>query len=726
MKSMERAMKTILPTLLALFVCLSAAACGSESSNFTDEDGDGWPPPADCDDTDAAIHPLATDTPYDGIDQDCSGRDKTDLDNDGYDDRAYGGTDCDDGDPDRYPGNLEIPYDDIDQDCDDADLRDVDGDGYDSVLVGGSDCDDDDRGINPGAAEIPYDGIDQDCDGLDFTGSTEGDEDEDGFIASTYPEGIDCDDSDPDIYPGAPERCNDKDDDCDGETDEGLLDLDLDGSPACKDCDDYDPARAPHLVEIPYDGIDQDCSGFDLEDVDGDGFKSDVVVGGLDCNDFDAQVNPAAPELCNRIDDDCNGTVDDNMNDADFDGWPDMCDCNANDPLVHPGMPEVAANGTDDNCNALFDEVDVDGDGHFSIATGGDDCCDNGSEPLTGCDPFLAWTFNPEAVEIPYDGVDQDCSGADLVDVDGDGFIAVQVVGGDDCDDNNPLTSPARPEDCQDPTDNNCNGTANEACGPGLDEDVYVAQGPFTMGRPLDDTLFADQTPDHVVTLGAYYIDKYEVTVSQYRRCVVTGQCRINILPPWSLSDEAFWYNQARGLAPALQVSWTDADDYCRWAGKQLPTEAQWEKAARGAGAATKLYPWGDVEWQVPPEGGAPVRVAIECSQANHRQLCDQIPCEDDVMPVDSYPTGASDFGALNLAGNVMEWVADWYDPNYYAVSPPDDPAGPGNTGSKVVRGGSFHTVDYYLEVTSRWPIVPTARNYDLGFRCARLPPVSP
>jgi formylglycine-generating enzyme required for sulfatase activity len=243
------------------------------------------------------------------------------------------------------------------------------------------------------------------------------------------------------------------------------------------------------------------------------------------------------------------------------------------------------------------------------------------------------------------------------------------------------------------------------------------------MGQPDTDAYFLDQSPDHVVNLATYFIDKYEVSVSQYRRCVVTGFCDINTVPSWSASDEDFWYNQARGLAPAIQIDWDDARDYCAWAGKMLPSEAQWEKAARGAGNSTQLFPWGDVQWEVPAEGGAPVRVAAECDIANHRQLCTQILCKEDVMPVDNYPLGVSQFGAFNMAGNAMEWVNDWYQANYYAISPDTDPLGPGDTGQKAIRGGGWRDVDYFIEVVSRKFATTVHESEDLGFRCARLPP---
>ena len=369
--------KKVLVTILVVF-CLSALpviSCGGEGGDFTDKDGDGWAPAADCDDSNSEIHPLAEEIPYDGIDQDCDGKDLTDVDRDGYDHPdVEGGTDCDDLDPRVHPGAIDIPYDGIDQDCDGSDLADADGDGHSGISAGGDDCCDlgnegtlgcdpsTAASINPDAVEIPYDGIDQNCDGIDYGGGpVQGDNDGDSFVADSEPDGIDCDDDTSDdpagcptctcdqeacngcakcIYPGAPERCNWLDDDCDGLTDEGLTDADGDGVPACLDCDDYDAGRYPGLDEIPYDEKDQDCDGADLTDVDGDGFPSDLVEFGTDCNDNDPAINPGVnPEPCNNIDDDCDGQTDEDTTSPDEDGdsWPACADCDDHHPLVHPG-----------------------------------------------------------------------------------------------------------------------------------------------------------------------------------------------------------------------------------------------------------------------------------------------------------------------------------------------------------------------------------------------------
>ena len=216
----------------------------------------------------------------------------------------------------------------------------------------------------------------------------------------------------------------------------GSLDRDGDGfSPEQGDCDDDDAGRFPGNDEIPYDGIDQDCDGFDLTDVDGDGWDSERV-GGADCNDADADVNPDMPEIpYNDIDDDCDPSTTDD--DQDGDGFELGEDCDDTDADVRPGGEEIPYNEVDDDCDPATPDDDLDGDG-FGIAT---DCDDTDAD------------ISPSALELPYDGVDNDCDpDTPDDDLDGDGYDRLS-----DCDDGDPLSSPALAEVPYDGRDNDCN-----------------------------------------------------------------------------------------------------------------------------------------------------------------------------------------------------------------------------------------------------------------------------
>ena len=194
---------------------------------------------------------------------------------------------------------------------------------------------------------------------------------------------------------------------------------------------------------------------------------------------------------------------------------------------------------------------------------------------------------------------------------------------------------------------------------------VYVPAGSFQMGYAGG---YPDEQPEHTVALDAFWIDKTEITNRSYGLCVQASACK----PPsrrTSNGIDDYYGNAQYEDYPVIFVSWTDAQSYCTWAGQRLPTEAEWEKAARGTDG--RLYPWGNT----PPD-------------KNLANFDDNI---WDVVAAGSYPAGASPYGALDMAGNVWEWTADWFGSDYYSQSPTQNPTGPETGTKRVLRGGSWN-----------------------------------
>jgi formylglycine-generating enzyme required for sulfatase activity len=225
------------------------------------------------------------------------------------------------------------------------------------------------------------------------------------------------------------------------------------------------------------------------------------------------------------------------------------------------------------------------------------------------------------------------------------------------------------------------------------EEMVTIPAGPFVRGTMSGGF---DEQPQRTISLETFSIDRHEVTNHQYQQFVTaTGHRKAG--PP---SRYAKSIGKMRGPnQPVVYVSWADADAYCRWKGKRLPTEAEWEKAMRGTDG--RLWPWGNQE---KPNGANWARV-----QDGHEVS----------SPVGAFQTDQSPYGVMDGAGNVMEWVADWYQESYYKVAPDKDPPSPEFGTFRVMRGGGYTTTGGDLRITSRSKMVPDFRDETIGFRCA-------
>ncbi|MBI4489949.1 MAG: formylglycine-generating enzyme family protein [Deltaproteobacteria bacterium] len=263
-------------------------------------------------------------------------------------------------------------------------------------------------------------------------------------------------------------------------------------------------------------------------------------------------------------------------------------------------------------------------------------------------------------------------------------------------------------------------------------EMVFIPAGEFWMGSTQEEVdmmikecirawplprcrrFYEAEMPRRRVFVDQFYIDMYEVTNAQFKQFVdATGYNPP--VPPWFQvwNEESGEYG-GKGIPPkkwvnpvgpksepnhpVVRVTWQDAEAYCKWAGKKLPTEAEWEKAARGTDG--RRYPWGD-HW--------------EASRANSKETK-----LGNVLPVGSYPSGLSPYGIHDMAGNVWEWVADWYDETYYQRANDKNPKGPDSGQVRVLRGGSWVSPSMHLRSSFRLPHSPANRSASIGFRCAQ------
>lgn len=233
------------------------------------------------------------------------------------------------------------------------------------------------------------------------------------------------------------------------------------------------------------------------------------------------------------------------------------------------------------------------------------------------------------------------------------------------------------------PADVEANAASGEERVSGVDgmPAVYIPDGTFRMGG-MDPDVDRDEEPPHNVTMKGFWMDKLEVTNAMYTLCVQAGACE---LPQTFKSEtrESYFNNPEFNDFPVVYVTWLQADTYCKWAGRRLPTEAEWEYAARGTDYRT--YPWGEDR--------------PDSSRGNFNYFV------GDTTRVGNYPAGASPFGILDMAGNVTEWVADFYDLDYYSQSANVNPTGPGARSeyfNRVVRGGTFQDVFKDVRLANR------------------------
>ena len=226
---------------------------------------------------------------------------------------------------------------------------------------------------------------------------------------------------------------------------------------------------------------------------------------------------------------------------------------------------------------------------------------------------------------------------------------------------------------------------------------AFVPAGEFAMGSDRGQD---DEQPVHRVTVKAFYLDTQEVTVARYAHFLASQK-----------SDPPFKWNEATSGShenkPVVGVNWYDARDYCRSVGKRLPTEAEWELAARGTEG--RMYPWGDTH---PTKGHA---------NAGRTKWHGY----DTLTNVGQFELGKTPNGVYDLAGNLWEWVADWYDATYYQFSPRENPSGPSAGPLRALRGGAWNNDAKSIRSANRAGYAPDARRNDVGFRCAKDAPPS-
>ena len=497
-------------------------------------------------------------------------------------------------------------------------------------------------------------------------------------------------------------------------------DQDRDGFEPPEDCDDQNPRIKPGQADLCGDGIDQDCTGADLDcaEVDNDGDRLSENQG--DCDDDDLLVYPGQLENCDDgKDDDCDGR-DLLCTEVDMDGDTFSAmegDCDDTRAYRFPGARELCGDGQDDDCDGR-DQPCPTNDQYEDGVLDADDVCPNVPDPFQpdrDVDGVGDFCDNcPTVVNVDQQDGDGDRLGDDCdedVDRDGDGFTSAEG----DCDDANPDVAPRREEVCND-LDDDCNGFADDDC-PNDHRSplIRVAAGDSLLGSQDADPAECqgeqvdencDEVPQRNVSISPFDLEVAEVTNAQYRDCLMTGRCSLPFRSPNIVSSLRFEDPQF-DTYPVVFVSQVQAETYCAFAGRRLPTEAEWEKAARGRDPlAQRRYPWGDA--------------APDCLRANLSH------CLGSPEPSGSRPGDATDTGLLDMGGNVHELVSGFYDPNWYRVLrdgavDPSPPMVPDERRQVPLRGGAYESPAAFSTLSYRGfraLLSDRDRRPDVGFRC--------